>query len=119
MCTILEKLVEKYIDKPWEWGKFGLSCNPSITSSFIEKHMDKPWDWGMYGLSSNSFECDKYIRKKKEKEKEKKIKNGLNKLNDLVFFHYTGNPYHPIGKRRLEKQYDELMKNAPSSYNLK
>ena len=133
--------VEKYIEKEWEWGQFGLSCNPSITPSFIEKHVDKPWywgssglsrnpsitlsfvekyinkswTWGTLGLSSNHFENDNLI-KMKEEIKERKIKNGLNKLNDLVFFKYTGNPYHPIGKRRIEKQYDELMKSAPSSY---
>ena len=22
---------------------------------FIDKHIDKPWDWGIYGLSSNTF----------------------------------------------------------------
>jgi hypothetical protein len=34
-----------YIDKPWNWGRFGLSGNHFITQEFIEKHMDKPWDW--------------------------------------------------------------------------
>ena len=114
--SVTPAFIEKYIDHPWDWGTFGLSSNPSITPSFIEKHIDKPWWWGHYGLSTNQFEKHDYIIKKEEKER--KIRRGLDKLNDLVFFHYTGNPYHPIGKRRIEKQYDELMKNAPSSYKL-
>ena len=55
MSNTLEKLIEKYPNKPWNWGKWGLSKNPSITLEFIEKHIDKPWDWGEDGLSSNQF----------------------------------------------------------------
>jgi hypothetical protein len=42
---------KKYPDKPWEWGDFGLSFNPSITPDFIEKNIEKPWHWGKLGLS--------------------------------------------------------------------
>ena len=47
--------VEKHMDKPWCWGSYGLSSNPSLTPDFIEKHIEKPWDWGSNGLSSNPF----------------------------------------------------------------
>lgn len=40
---ISERLVEKYIDAPWNWGY--MSVNPNITCEFVEKHLDKPWDW--------------------------------------------------------------------------
>ena len=107
---------EKQIDR---LEMSSLSSNPSITMEFIEKHIDKPWHWGHYGLSKNQFENSTFMKRKKEIEKQEKIRRGLAKLNDLVFFKYTGNPYHPIGRRRLEKQYDELMKLAPNNYNLK
>ena len=42
-------LIEKYIDKPWDWKC--LSLNPNITPDFIEKHIDKPWD--LYSLARN------------------------------------------------------------------
>ena len=92
-------------------SKNGLSENPSITMSFLKTHIDEPWEWGHGGFSTNQFEKHEFIKMKHEKEK--KLRRGLNKLNDLVFFKYTGNPYHSIGRRRIEKQYDELMKNVP------
>ena len=53
--NILENFIEKHIDKPWHWGKWGLSRNPSISPEFIEKHIDRPWEWGKNGLSMNTF----------------------------------------------------------------
>ena len=32
-------------------GENGDSQNPAITLKFIEKHIDKPWNWGKDGLS--------------------------------------------------------------------
>lgn len=40
--NILEKLVEKYPEKPWDWEY--LSINPNITAEFIEKHINMPWN---------------------------------------------------------------------------
>jgi len=45
----LQKLIEKYPDKPWNWR--GISLNPNITWKFIETNQDKPWNWSY--LSSN------------------------------------------------------------------
>ena len=39
----LERLLEKYPDKPWDWEK--ISSNIGITRDFIEKHPTKKWDW--------------------------------------------------------------------------
>ena len=45
-------IVEKYINKPWDWEK--LSYNPNLTFDIVEKYINKPWDW--YELSkSKSF----------------------------------------------------------------
>ena len=41
--NILEYLIEKYPDKPWDW--YYISWNPNITMDFIEKYPDKPWNW--------------------------------------------------------------------------
>ena len=52
--TITLEFIEKNINKPWNWGKKGLSNNPNITPDFIEKFIEKPWEWGKKGLSRNS-----------------------------------------------------------------
>ncbi len=52
--TNLEQFVDKHIDQSWNWGKYGLSMNPSITPEFVKRHLDKPWHFGKHGLSSNS-----------------------------------------------------------------
>jgi len=31
-------IIEKYPDKPWHWGKWGLSSNPNLTFEWIEKY---------------------------------------------------------------------------------
>ena len=75
-----ERFVERHLDKPWKWGKWGLSRNPSITPEFVEKHMDKDWKWGKHGLSENPmtkaiekekrdkqlYELNRYITQKKK-----------------------------------------------------
>ena len=74
MSNILEKLIEKYPDKPWNWGDCGLSYNSFITPEFIEKYIDKDWDWDEYGLSSNRFLKDPYFTSKKYIDRQK-VKN--------------------------------------------
>lgn len=65
---ITEEFVEKYIDKPWEWGIRGFSRSSWVTEEFIERHIDKPWDWGEFGLSqTRNISIDfmeKYINKR-------------------------------------------------------
>ena len=50
MTNTLQKLIEKYPDKDWDWDE--LSRNPNITLEFIEKHPKKPWNW--FKLQHNS-----------------------------------------------------------------
>ena len=45
----LERLLERYPDKPWDW--YDINKNPNITMDIIEKYPDKPWDW--YDISQN------------------------------------------------------------------
>lgn len=47
MTDKLLKEIEVCIREPWNWGKYGLSSNPSITPEFVEKYNDKPWRWGI------------------------------------------------------------------------
>ena len=46
-------IIEKYPDKPWYWGQWGISENRNLTFDIIEKFPDKPWYWGYCGISSN------------------------------------------------------------------
>ena len=43
----------KHIDK--ELGWYNISRNPNLTLEWIEKYPDKNWHWGKYGISSNHF----------------------------------------------------------------
>ena len=56
-------IVEKHIDKPWDWQM--LSNNPNITFDIIEKHIDKPWDW--CDLSNNQNITFDFIKKYEHK----------------------------------------------------
>ena len=58
---ITPEFIEKYIDKLWDWGM--LSKNPNITPEFVEKHIDKPWNWGMEALSCNANITPEFIEK--------------------------------------------------------
>ena len=52
-------LLEKYPEKPWNW--WGISRNPNITMEIIEKHPEKPWNWN--GISSNPNLTMEFIEK--------------------------------------------------------
>jgi hypothetical protein len=56
-------LIEKYPDKNWCWGQYGISSNPNLTLEWIEKYPDKEWDWGYQGISSNPNFTIKWIEK--------------------------------------------------------
>ena len=47
------EIIEKYPNKPWVWGEFGLSNNPNITIEVIEKHLEKKWNWKELSLNPN------------------------------------------------------------------
>ena len=53
--------IEKYPNKPWDWGQLGLSRNPSINLEWIEKYPDKDWNWD--GLSRNPSITLEWIEK--------------------------------------------------------
>ena len=61
--NILIYLLEKYPEKPWDWG--GISSNPNITMEMIEKHPEKPWSWN--GISYNPNITMEFIEKYPEK----------------------------------------------------
>ena len=92
MSNILEKLIEKYPNKPWNWGEHGLSSNPSITPEFIEKHIDKPWNWGEFGLSKNPSITLKFIEKHIDKDWEWG-EDGLSSNKFLKDDYFTSVPY--------------------------
>ena len=49
--TILEELLLKYPDKPWNWNS--ISRNPNITMEMIEENPDKPWNWIYISFNPN------------------------------------------------------------------
>ena len=58
---VINGLVVKYPDKPWDWH--ALSLDDTLTMEIIEKCPDKPWDWE--AISNHDFELDyKNILKK-------------------------------------------------------
>ena len=60
----IEVLVEELCpEKPWKWGRCGLSSNPSITPKFVERHLDKDWNWGWGGLSSNPSITPEFVER--------------------------------------------------------
>jgi hypothetical protein len=59
--TTLEKLVERFPNKPWSWH--WMSLNPAITPKFIEAHLRKKWDWKF--LCINSSLTEEFVEKYK------------------------------------------------------
>ena len=59
----LQRLLRRFPDKPWEWGRYGLSYNPSITPEFVERHMDEDWGWEELGLSSNPSITPEFVER--------------------------------------------------------
>ena len=39
------EFIEKYPNKPWNWGRFGISSNRNLTLEWIEKYPNKHWEW--------------------------------------------------------------------------
>jgi len=54
-------LLEKYPEKPWDWG--GISSNPNITMEFIEKNINKI---RCGSLSSNKFTYQNKLNRLKQ-----------------------------------------------------
>ena len=64
-CTPLWRLIQKYPDKPWNWGY--ISRNPNLTIKMIKKFPDKPWNWDW--ISRNIFNYKRQQIEKRLKEK--------------------------------------------------
>ena len=53
------KLVDKFPDLNWDWGRLGLSCHPDLTIDFIVKYQHKPW---CFTYNNNDLPSDFYNR---------------------------------------------------------
>jgi len=70
--NITIEIIEKYPNKPWNWGKYGISRNPNITIEIIEKYLDKSWKWSVI-LDKSRMSAFEFIDKH------------LDKYDDLTF----------------------------------
>ena len=103
------QLEKEWHDKWWsfmmenevklEWGS--LSRNPNITMKDIKENPDKPWNW--YYISSNPFTWNKreyLIQQYRRHLASYRIQQHWQRIRS--------DPYHPVGKKRLELEYDRL-----------
>ena len=115
--------VEDNMDKPWNWAN--ISCNPNITMEMIKANPDKPWDW--YWISRNpnltmdyinanpdkpwrwnGISCNKFTKSKVEFITQK-YRRMLAAYRIQQWWHRIRmDPRHPVGIRRLEREYTEL-----------
>ena len=101
-------IIEKYPEKPWKWE--WISYNPNITMAIIEKYPEKPWKWNL--ISCNHFKLERKIfieNKLREYMAAYKIQQ--------YWFSALDNPYNKIGKRKLERDYDKLLKLHIDTFN--
>lgn len=49
--NLLEKLLELYPDKPWNYKE--LSCNKNIKIDFIQQYLNMPWVWNKISQNKN------------------------------------------------------------------
>jgi hypothetical protein len=87
------------IEKSWNWQT--LSNNPNLTLDFVVKNIDKHWDW--YKISNHSFESEKHAHIISE------YRRMLAVYRIQQWWHRIRmDPRHPVGIRRLEREYTEL-----------
>ena len=108
-----------FIQKPWmsenpeiirepgrglsdnHWGWIHLSCNPNISFDIIQENPDKPWNWN--SISRKTFQKDK------ESFIEEAYKKYLAAYKIQNWWkHITMSPYYAIGRKFIDKKYDEL-----------
>lgn len=66
---ILEKV--EYLLPDFAWGEFGISNNINLNAAFVNKYINKNWSFGPFGLCSNKnkiTESEKINIQKKKKE---------------------------------------------------
>lgn len=87
---------------PWSYSL--LSEKEYLTIEFIESNLDKPWDWET--LSSHDFNISKqtfYLAEYRRHLAAYRIQQW--------WHHIREDPRHPVGIRRLEREYDALFNN--------
>ena len=91
--------IEDNRDKTWRW--YGISRNPNLTMEIIEANPDKPWRW-------NGISCNKFTKSKVEFITQK-YRRMLAAYRIQQWWHRIRmDPRHPVGIRRLEREYTEL-----------
>ena len=94
------KFIEDNLDKPWDWGWGGLSCNPYITFDIVLAHLDKPWNW--YSLSQNTFS------KAKQNFVEKRYNEYLSAYRiQQCWNRAISIPTNPMCKRKQKRDYEK------------
>ena len=110
-------------DKPWRW--YGISCNPNITMADIKANPNKPWNWNYISQNPNltmeminanpdkPWGWDWISRNKFTKSKvefiTQKYREYLAAYRIQQWWHRIRmDPRHPVGIRRLEREYTEL-----------
>jgi len=117
--NITWEIVQNNPDKPWnQWGLFEnpnmtweivqanpdtfqqrqwFSWNPNITWEVIQSNLNVHWDW--HGLSANPFTL----------EKQRFIRDYAARTIQNWWLELRLNPYHPVGRRKLERDYEFYM----------
>ncbi len=91
-------------DKQWDWE--GISCNPNITMNDIKENPDKPWRWDR--MSFNPF------TKAKQDFITNEYRRYLAAYRIQQWWHQIqSDPRHPLGIRRLEREYAKLFGPVP------
>ena len=96
------EFIENNLEYDWDWNE--VSYNPNLTIDFIEAHSEYDWEW--YRVQDNKFTVNKEVFIAKEARKymaSYKIKKWWKKI------YYS--PYTEVGKRQINKSYDDLFKN--------
>ena len=97
--NITMEMINANPDKPWYWD--AISRNPKLTMDFIKSNPDKPWDW--YKISFNTF------TKSKVEFITQKYRRMLAAYRiQQWWYRIRSEPRHPVGIRRLEREYTEL-----------
>jgi len=96
-------------DKQWCWKH--ISQNPNITMDIIRDNPDEPWIWN--GISSNpNITIDIIKANPYQKEKELFLENAYKKYIaaykiQQFWFKHTLSPEYVIGRKFINKKFDE------------
>ncbi len=98
------ELTREFIDanEDKEWFSEDLSDNPHLTIEFIKQNSDLPWDFAEV-LAANP------LVKEKTKFTDQKYREYMAAYRIQQWWHRIRlDPRHPVGIRRLEREYDQL-----------